>query len=121
MKKKAMRTELEQLRTEMGQKADASHLKKEADGLRFMLEELTHQVGALEGRCDKIWAAVAENTGKIQALSNALEVLRMPQQRPQAASAIDEAGVRDLQDRLLNVENEVNALKNDYTQWSNML
>ena len=116
-----MRSELDQLRADIGQKADASQLKKEADGLRFMLEELTHQVGALEGRCDKIWATVAENTGKIQALSNALDALRMPQHRPQATSAIDEAGVRELQDRLLNVENELNALKNDYTQWSNML
>lgn len=67
----------------MGLKADASVFKKETTGLRFMLEELTHQIGALETRCDKIVTNVAENTGKIQALSNALEALRVPQHRPQ--------------------------------------
>lgn len=54
-------------------------------------------------------------------LSKKIDNFKMPAPAQNVNNAAEEARMREMLDRLLNMENELNALKNDYTHWTNMM
>lgn len=50
VKKKCLRTELDQLRAIVDKKADKTELKSESDRLDYMIDQLNHQVQECQGK-----------------------------------------------------------------------
>lgn len=121
VKKKCLRTELDQLRAVVDKKADKTELKSEADRLDYMIDQLNHQVQECQGKQIDLKRDVDMNTQMIGVISKKLDNLKIPAPTQNVNSAAEEARIREILDRLLNLENELNALKNDYTHWTNMM
>ena len=120
MQTKLNSTDLEPIKRMIEDKTDIDHFRKEISRLDQLIEQMRQNMVNVTDKTDTNGREVERLSQFVDMLSKSVNSLRTQHQQPVQQvqqSGVDEGMVREIIERLQNVENELMNFKNEFSRW----